>query len=117
MSAAAPVRGSLLWRLHLAIVVVAVLGLLVAVVAHGDSPEANVGAGLFYLLLMTLGMPWSLVLIGGATALGGAVDDLPVWTGDVMVVLAAGVNLEIHRRLRRRRARRYDDGPSGLAED
>ena len=116
MSAAAPARGSLLWRFHLAIVVVAVLGLLVAVVAHGDSPEANVGAGLFYLLLMTLGMPWSLLLIAGGAALGAAVEDLPVWTGDVLVVLAAGVNLEIHRRLRRRRARRHGS-PTGLAED
>ena len=79
--------------------------------------EALVDAGLFYLLLLTLGMPWSLVLIAGATALGGAVEDLPVWTGDVMVVLAAVLNLELHRRLRRRRARRYDDGLSGLAED
>ena len=32
---------------------------------------------------MTLGMPWSLLLIAGGAALGGAVDDLPVWTGDV----------------------------------
>ena len=117
MSGAAPARGSLLWRFHLAIVVVAALGLLVAVVSHGDSPDANVGAGLFYLLLMILGMPWSLLLIAGGSALGGAVDDLPVWTGDVMVILAAGANLELHRRLRRRRARRYGGSPRGLAED
>lgn len=117
MSDAVPAQGSLLWRSHLAVVVVATVGLVVAVAAHGDSPDANVGAGLFYLLLMTLGMPWSLLLIAGATALGGAVEDLPVWTGDVMVVLAAVGNLELHRRLRRRRARRHDGGSSGLAED
>lgn len=110
-------RGSLGWNLHLGAVVVAALGLLVTVVAHGDSPDANPAAGAFYLVLLILGLPWSLLLIAAGVAVGGVVDDLPVWSGDVLVVVAAGINLGLHRWRRQRRARRHGAGPRPSGED
>ncbi|QIK65728.1 hypothetical protein G7072_04670 [Nocardioides sp. HDW12B] len=97
-------RPSTAWRIHLGVVVVATVGLLVAGIAHGDSPEADPLTAGFYLVLLLLGMPWSIVLIAAGTAVGGAVDDLPVWSGDVLVVAAAGINLALHHWIRRRRA-------------
>lgn len=89
--------------IHAALVVGLAVGYAILVVSAAndpDTPDANIGAGIVFLPLAGLGLPWSLVVFTGAieTSRDYGWD----WLEFAVVVACASVNVAIHLLLSRR---------------
>jgi hypothetical protein len=79
-------------RVH-AIVVAAFLVLYVLATALHTGPDANIGAGLVGLVLLVLGLPWTIPYLAGDPGPGGGI-------GLVLRLGPAVINVALHALLR-----------------